>query len=267
MRVVNRKFVAQLANMLLYMIAISTVFITGCPITQPQDTPVHEIHLQVPETGTGYYLYVPSEYVPSRKWPLVVTLHGTHGFDNALAQVKEWKALAEENGFIVLAPELISPQGILPVIRSLRLHDLKKDEKRILSAIENVKQHYNIDDRNILITGFSAGGYPLYYVAVKHPQLFNCLVARACNFDSKILASLGITEELRKMPMLIFYGKTGINPISSLLNPLANQSWEAFRYFREHKCFNAKIKAIAGGHLRRPEIAYNFWRRYWPKSK
>lgn len=248
-------------------LAVLAAMQAGCPVWQEQETPVQELRRIEPVTRGSYYLYVPSDYSFERAWPLVVTLHGTHGFDSAKAQVREWKALAEKNGFLVLAPALNSPQGILPVRRSARLRALEKDEKRILSAIEDVKRAYCIDERAVMITGFSAGGYPLYFTALRHPELFNSLVARACNCDLEIVRSIPVSEELRKLPVLIFFSKTGINPLSSNLNPIAKQSWAAFRHLRESRCFKAEIDAVSGGHHRRPEVAYRFWKKHLPKRR
>jgi len=244
------------------LVAAPLWLLAGCPVTQPQDTPVSEQRLTEARTGASYYLYVPSDYDERRAWPLVVTLHGTHGFDSAHAQVKEWKYLAEKHGFLVLAPSLSSPQGILPVARSLRLKALETDERRVLAALAEVESRYRIDTRNVLITGFSAGGYPLYFIALRHPERFSALVARACNFDADIARTLPVTEKLRAMPMYIFFSKTGINPISSSLNPIARQSWEAFRFLRLAGCHKARIKAVSGGHHRCPQRALSFWMKH-----
>ncbi len=239
----------------------------GCPVWQDQDTPVQEFQRTEPVTRASYHLYVPSSYGADRAWPLVVTLHGTHGFDSSSLQAKEWKALAEKHRFLVLAPSLESPQGILPVSRSARLRALEEDENRVLASIAEVKRCYRIDERAVLITGFSAGGYALYYVALHHPELFNALVARSCNCDLEVLQDTPISQLARKMPMLVFFSKTGINPISSSLNPVARQSWAAFRFLREQGCTKAKIRAVSGGHHRRPDEAYSFWKKYLPKAR
>jgi len=248
--------------------ALATLALTqaGCPVWQDQDTPVEAFGCSEPTLGAVYRMYVPSDYEPSRPWPLVVTLHGTHGFDSAKAQVREWKALAEEKGFIVIAPELSSSQGILPVVRSLRLKALQTDEARVSACLADAKRRYRIDERTVMITGFSAGGYPLYYIGLRNPQQFTTLVARSCNCDMEIVKSIPISDQTRKMAMLIFFSKTGINPISSSLNPIARQSWAVFRYLRENKCFKVKIDAVSGGHHRRPDVAFRFWSEHWPKT-
>jgi len=258
------KFITLLFVLVLGFLALS---LTGCPVWQSQDTPVDEFKVTEPDTKAQFYLYVPSKYDSDHKWPLVVTLHGTPGYDNARRQVKEWKALAEEHGFIVLAPKLTSVQGVLPIARSTRLKQLATDERRILAAMKEAQNRYNIDERNVMITGFSAGGFPLYYITMRNPEKFNTMAARLCNCDMKTLKTLPVSTASRKINMLIYFSKTGINPVYSGHNPIGRQSWSAFEYLRRQDHRSIKIKAVEGGHQRRPEIAYAFWRKYWPKPK
>ena len=234
-------------------VSLATMFFTaGCPVTQSQNTPADISRRVAPLTARKYYLYVPSYYTAARDWPLVVTLHGTHGWDSASAQAREWKHLAESQGLIVVAPTLKSSQGILPVVRKLWYKDLATDEQTVLGIVDEIGGEFNIDPNAILLTGFSAGGYPLYYIGLRNPERFSMLIARACNSDMKLLQSVELTDQARKMPIMIFNGKDDLKLIR-------NQSWRAFRYLRTNRCFATRRQEVNGGHLRRPKIAYDFW--------
>ena len=249
---------------LMFVLVIGLLSLTGCPIWHSTDTPVDEFKVTEPVTKARFYLYVPSEYDSAREWPLVVTLHGTPGYDSAGRQAKEWKIFAEEHGFIVLAPKLTSVQGVLPVSRSSRMKQLAADEKNVLAAMAETSKRYSIDERNVMITGYSAGGFPMYYIAMRNPGKFNAMVARLCNCDMKILKTLPVSTASRKINILIYFSKTGINPVYSGHNPIARQSWSAYEYLRRNDHRRIKIKAVEGGHQRYPKIAYDFWRKYWP---
>lgn len=245
---------------------VSLFFCTGCPVWQNQETPVEEIQRVEPLTKSTYWLYVPSDYDRDKSYPLVVTLHGTHGFDNANDQVREWKALAEKNKFIVLAPQIVSPQGILPVGEKTRLHDMEADEQRVLKCLSEVKARYMIDDRAVMISGFSAGGYPMYFIGLRHPELFQTMIARGCNWDEDSVKTIPITDDVRKLHIFIFFGKTGVNPVTSTLDPITTESWKAFRYFREKGFKQIEIRTIPGGHERRPDVAWGYWKKILAKS-
>ncbi len=233
------------------LLCISLVFLAGCPVTQPQDTPVDALRLRASRSNSKYWVYVPSYYNDHREWPLVVTLHGTHGFDGSRAQIKEWKALAEEKEFIVVAPDLKSVQGILPVIEGFWMKDLERDEKAVLDIIDELAQKYRIDEDLIMLTGFSAGGYPLYYIGLRNFNRFDILIARACNTDLEIFEKIQLTEQMRKLPIFIYWGKDDPK--------IRGDSWEAYRWLREHRFFDTERDEIKGGHLRRPEVAYEHW--------
>ena len=225
--------------------------LAGCPVTQPLNTPVPALRLREPATGRRYWIYVPSYYDEQREWPLVITLHGTHGWDGSMRQVMEWKALAEAHGLIVAAPDLKSVQGILPLVRKLWHKDLEADERAVLALLDHLTGNYRIDRNYVLLTGFSAGGYPLYYIGLRNPAKFNMLIARACNSDLQLLEEVKLTDQVRKLPICIFWGKDD-------LKPLQDQSWQAFRWLREHRC-SAEQDKTQGGHRRDPGFAYKLW--------
>jgi len=237
----------------------------GCPVTQSQDTPAPEMKCSVRDGSAKYYLYVPSYYDKQRPWPMMITLHGSFVWDGAKRQAMEWKALAEKHGFIVVAPVLKSTQGTVLVFKRLRKKDLAADEQNVLAIMEELKKQYRIDEKSVMISGYSAGGFPLYYIALRNPKLFSAVVSRTANCDMKIVREIPITDAARKLHYLIFFSKRGITPASSNMNPVARESWAAFRHLRQQGCFEAKIEKIEGGHRRLPGPAFEFWRSLHPK--
>ena len=214
--------------------------------------------MQEPKSGHGYWLYVPSNYTADRAWPLVITLHGTFGWDSSSDQVREWKALAEEKGLIVAAPDLKSVQGILPVIRSVWMKDIATDDEAILAVLEDVAGKYKVDRSHVILTGFSAGGYPMYYSGLKHPDLFEMLIARSCNSDVETMRDIPISLQARKLRIEIIWGR------DDKLVP--SQCWDAVKFFSDEHFTNVKWHKFSGGHTRRPEIAYRYWQPYLPKE-
>ena len=246
-------------RLLLISVLVPFACLPGCPVFQSQDTPAEQFKGTDPATRGVYWIYVPSYYSGDRTWPLVITLHGTYGFDSAGAQIKEWKALAERQGLIVVAPKLRSVQGILPTVKSWREKDLVRDERVILSCLRHIRRNYSIDPRAILLTGFSAGGYPMYYTGLRNPTKFTAMAARACNSRPDIFEGVSVTKDLRQLPIIIIHGKDDLSAIGS-------QSWQAYRWLREHRCFKTERHKVRGGHIRQPEAAWRYWRRHLPKE-
>lgn len=246
-------------SVLVLLLPVLAMFAAGCPITQSQDTPVKHKSFRDQITNTKYYLYVPSTYDKNKTYPLVITLHGTNPWDDAWMQIREWKALAEEKQFIVVAPLLrhFSTEGILPVAIGTRLSALEKDDRAIVAILNEVSHRYRVDKKRVLLTGFSAGGFPMYYTGLRHPEKFAALIARACNGDTRILERAGVTDKTKRIPVVIFYGKDDLGRIQK-------QSIESFQWFRRHgwNKHTSKWKEIRGGHLRRPETCYSYWAAY-----
>ncbi len=224
----------------------------GCLVPQDQNVPAEVARIDEPHTGGVYYRYVPSYYSESRAWPLVITLHGTPPWDTWSKQISAWKALAEREGFIVVAPKLHSSQGVLPVVPSLWRKDLARDEQTVLAVLEQVSRRHHVDANAVLLTGFSSGGYAMYYTGLRHPERFSMLVARACNCRADLLDHAGVNDRNRSLPVAIMWGRDDFQTIR-------DQSWLAFRYLRE-RGLKARRKELPGGHLRWPALAYELFR-------
>ncbi|HUS91011.1 MAG TPA: hypothetical protein VM695_04135, partial [Phycisphaerae bacterium] len=251
----------------------------GCPYVPPETDYPH-IGLTDPVTDTSYWLYKPSYYDQLDDCPLVVTLHGTNPWDGRTRQVLEWRDTAEQFGLIVVAPQLQSTQGYMPVIPSIWYADDRKlahDERAILAVVDHVRRTHRIAKRTvqrpspdgtgppevvekdlILLTGFSSGGFPLYYTGLRNPDSFDMVIARDCNSSLDLFQKIEITDATRQLPVTIFWGKDDAT--------IREQSWDAFRFLREHRCFKVERKTIPGGHLRRPDVAIRLWSERLPKK-
>jgi predicted peptidase len=254
------------------LLAVMPVFLAGCPYIPPETRNPH-LTLIEPVTKNRYYLYVPSYYSADRDWPLVVTLHGTNPYDGQLRQILEWKDIAEQFGLIVVAPKLESTQGYAPAVPNVwhaNREKLARDEKVILSVIQDVRHKRRIARRPpgpdsmpgkdlVLLTGFSSGGFPLFYVGLRNPDMFDMLIARDCNCTTEMIESLTFTDEAKKLPILIFWGRDDMEAIR-------DQSWATFRFLREHEFYGTERKSTQGGHLRRPDVAWSEWSKRLPKE-
>jgi poly(3-hydroxybutyrate) depolymerase len=239
------------------IVLVLAAMTAGCAVPQEQGTPVREFRQVDPATGCGYWLYVPSPrmYRPDRPAPLIVTCHGTWPYDVANMHIREWKWCAEQNGCIV-APELGATDGIFgdgPVAGML------SDEKFILSIISGLGYRYNIDRANVMITGFSGGGFPTYWVGLRHPDVFSVVVARSCNFSRGNTDGWWTPESLR-VALKVYYGDNDFDVIKS-------QSDESIEYFRGAGFAVEKEIIASCGHERHPEVAMEFFRRHWKTSQ
>lgn len=226
--------------------------VAGCPVTQSQNTPIqHRMEID-PATSREYYIYVPSTYTRAKPAPLIITCHGTWPYDVAENHVREWKMLAEQNGCIVVAPKLDGTDGIFgdgPVAAMLQ------DERYIVGLISTLGYQYNLDMANVMITGFSGGGFPMYFVGFRHPDIFSCVVARNCNFNQPNLDGW-FPPEASSENVMVYWGENDAGAIK-------DQSQNAIRFLENHG-FRIETTIVPhAGHERHPEYAMDYFRRHW----
>ncbi|RPI64720.1 MAG: hypothetical protein EHM48_00210 [Planctomycetaceae bacterium] len=238
------------------LLTMAMAGLAGCAVTQDQNTPVSQHHQTEPSTKKGFYIYVPSTYRREKPAPLIVTCHGTPPYDIAEHHIREWKAIGEANGCIIIAPELVGTDGIFgdgPTSAML------EDERRILSIISTLGYQYNIDMANVMITGFSGGGFPAYWVGLRHPDLFSVIVARNCNFSEHNLAGWYPAEAVNT-PIFVYWGDNDPGAIK-------NQSQNAITYLRSMG-FSVETRELPNtGHERHPEVAMEFFRSHMKQPR
>ena len=115
-----------------------------------------------------YLLYVPADYDPTRRYRLVVELHG--GVSRpALPSLEDLRGVrqmrgdhAEQHGYLLAIPA-----------------GEKKAEwwtdvgaSNVLGIVAAVKRELNVDENLVFATGFSDGGSGSYYLALAHPTPF-----------------------------------------------------------------------------------------------
>ncbi len=226
----------------------------GCAVPQ-QPGKGMVMHRVEPEMRTGYWLYLPEDYVkrsgrhPARqRWPVVVTFHGMNPYDSAVAQIKEWQEEADRYGLIVIAPELRTCTSLMQYpLRDPNLWYVRQDERAVLLVMGEVFRQTNADPNQVLATSFSSGGYLAHYFLNRYPERFTCLAVRGSNFSSDLLLTSQIPK-YRDTPIGIFFGENDFKPCR-------DESQQAVDWYRSYR-FPVEAKKVGGlGHERRPQVA------------
>ena len=234
------------------IVLFSLTLLSGCAVPQPQNTRTQPKLMVEPITGGVYYLFVPDTYRKGQPAPLIISCHGTDPFDVAAYQVGEWKWLAEQHGCLLVCPKLQSTDGILG---SGNINQLLRDERLIMSIIGQLHYLYSIDRRNVLMTGFSGGGFPVYFVGLRHPDVFSAVAARNCNFNRDAVHGWYPPEAV-KTPLMVYFGENDPPAIRA-------QSVMAIQYFRGAGFQVQTARVTGSGHERHPEMAMRFWLNHW----
>ena len=148
-----------------------------------------------PGSRGGFSLYVPEYYTEDRAWPLVVALHGGSG--NGRGFLWSWLRDARSFGAILLAPTATGPTWAL-------MGD-DNDTPNLMRILQTVRNRWNIDPGQLLLTGMSDGGTFCYVSGLESASPFTHL-APVCATFHPLMAATADAERLRGLPICIVHG-------------------------------------------------------------
>ena len=150
------------------------------------------------KVGYRYLLYLPGAYAadPSRRWPLLLFLHGSGERGDDLARVKANgppKFLDERRGFpfVVVSPQC--PEGE------------RWSADALAALLDDVTRRFRIDEDRVVVTGLSMGGRGAWDLVMTYPERFaamapvcgGALPDRACRLkDVPVRAYHGAKDDV-----------------------------------------------------------------------
>lgn len=137
----------------------------------------------ISQTIQGYTVYVPPDYTPDKRWPLMIVLHGGSSNGNlflgvVLGNNMDWKTYDQHlwdtyqprwsPNFIVAAPD-----GYGQVLWRWM------GEQDVLDVIADLQKSYQVDAERIVLSGLSNGGVGAYAIGSRHAHRFSVVQAIA----------------------------------------------------------------------------------------
>jgi len=123
-------------------------------------------------TEYKYQVFIPDQWTPARKWPVILFLHGAgeRGEDGLLqTQVGIGRAIRLDRSRF---PAVI----VLPQCRKEFWWSQPPMDELAMKALEAAVKEFHGDPLRTYLTGLSMGGYGTWYLAAKHPGKFAALV-------------------------------------------------------------------------------------------
>jgi len=173
---------------------------------------VATFYSEIDDSEQPYGLYIPQNYDPQKKYPLVVMLHGAmsnhrlalrrvfgksnlQGENDALASryFPQWK----EEEYIVASPWARGTMGYTGI-----------PEEDVMAVIESCKAHLHIDEERLFLTGLSMGGGGTLYIGLSRPGLF-AAIAPVCPAPPE--EAYGLMGNALNLPVAIYQG--GADPV------------------------------------------------------
>jgi predicted esterase len=145
-----------------------------------------------------YSVFIPHDYTPTKKWPLIMFLHGMgEGGGDGVKCVTvglgpEIEKRANDFEFIAIFPQ--SGDGSW---------DENGDAARdAMGALHQVEKDYSCDTNCVALTGLSHGGYGTWAIGAKYVNEFSALAPMCSDSDYKDV------ETLAKVPQITAYSFT-----------------------------------------------------------
>ncbi|HEX8710054.1 MAG TPA: prolyl oligopeptidase family serine peptidase [Pyrinomonadaceae bacterium] len=129
----------------------------------------------------GYRVYIPENFDPKKKYPVILYLHGSKhwGEDNeGQLEGPGLPAMMRPGGRVEtkLDPKLLSSFiGVFPQTRDETPWSGEMVEYAV-KALDQTVAEFKADSQRLYVTGFSLGGYGSWYVAAKYPGKFAAIV-------------------------------------------------------------------------------------------
>ncbi|MEW6741733.1 MAG: alpha/beta hydrolase-fold protein [Planctomycetota bacterium] len=112
---------------------------------------------------TQVQVYVPKSYDAAVPTPLLMHFH--EGYGHAAGSHRTFQKLADEIGFLIVAP---------PDLMDVGGYGFKDQERQTaLSALRWARTHFNVDPRRIVAAGISRGGHMVWDLILRYPDRFS----------------------------------------------------------------------------------------------
>lgn len=222
---------------------------TTSPFKQPEKTGV-TIEGKSVFNKIDYTVYIPASYNSNEKTPLVMALHGGLQGTGALDQPRTVFAdfiglneYADEYGFIAVYPRQSMENHFYGVDYwnwYSQQNRTDAEPQALYDILCEVKDEYNIDESNVFVCGFSAGGAMAEIMAVTYPEVFaGCASVAGVSYKAceaansvavqtmgptksyeelaqEIITGMGSSAQLRKLLVINGTDDTMVNPSNSV---------------------------------------------------
>lgn len=174
----------------------------------------------VNKTEYRYQVYVPREFSRSKKWPVIIALHGGGSYgDDGLKQTDGGFARA-----IRFNPERFPAIVIFPQAHADGTPGWQLEAgQAALAALDRAIKEFKGDPKRVVLTGLSAGGNGTWSIASRYPERFAAIVP-ICGFIFKFKGTTSgidypplapadagdpyvfIAKKVSSIPLWIFHG-------------------------------------------------------------
>ncbi|HTL48217.1 MAG TPA: hypothetical protein VL688_09205 [Verrucomicrobiae bacterium] len=146
------------------------------------------------------FLYVPQNYKPDRKYPLIITVPDEG--ESPEKNIEYWTNLAKRRSLLVLSATNLWPEDT----------PYSMDEW-ILKIKREISQRYQVDPSKIFLTGKKGGAQYAGYLATNYPEEFSAVVLMNGHWDGKFGKLLHLRNRPAKQIPFLVVANEGDQPL------------------------------------------------------
>jgi phospholipase/carboxylesterase len=162
--------------------------------TPGPDTGVHHVDNDAAARG-GYSVYVPEDYSPDSRAPLVMALHGGSGHGRSF--LWSWVRDARTYGAILVAPTSVG--------RTWAISGADPDTPNLARILQDVRRRWNVDPERLLLAGMSDGGTFAAVSGLEPGSPFTHLAFTSSAFHP-MLAQMADPVRITGLPVYLTHG-------------------------------------------------------------
>lgn len=176
---------------------------TATPTSAAQSAHDYDASLVSGGLTRTYHVHLPPAISAGRLLPLLLSLHGRLGTGADQAQLTNFDAVAEANGFIVVYPDgyersWADGRGTTPADKA------GVDDVAFLSAVlDHVMAREPVDQTRVYVAGMSNGGFMTERLGCDLAQRFAAIAVVAANFDQPLAQRCAPSHAL---PVMLIHG-------------------------------------------------------------
>ena len=162
-----------------------------------------------------YIAVEPDNYDPTRKYPMIILLHG---FGAHMGDLASLAPAIDATGYVYIFPNAPIPFEIAPGMTGFgwtyprripqelrRAEDVDSVVDMLATLVDEVTEHYTTEPGQIILGGFSQGGMMTYRYGLPNPDKFKGLVALSAVAPEADTMRERLPEE-RTQPIFVAHG-------------------------------------------------------------
>lgn len=230
------------------------------PLEARQETGFLNRTLRVKGVTYKYQVYVPAEWTKSRRWPVILFLHGAgERGEDGLAQTQ-----VGIGGAIRLHSDRIPAVVVMPQCRKEKWWTAPDMMEMAMAALEEAVKKFRGDRARLYLTGLSMGGYGTFGMGAQYAGRFAALVPICGGVRLPRRAKTAPAEEPAGDPYAETARKIGKTPIW-IFHGAADPTVPV----TESQKMRDAIKAAGGDprYTEYPGVGHNSWDRAYGEAE